>query len=107
MLFLPPGLIIEVSSSMKLQEKYGVRLSTENFRKVTSEAALSIDYDKRLKIVEIEYLNSDVYHYLNSNNKEWGKMIDFANKSKGLGGYVNHDFKKKHDYYKLIVLPER
>ena len=32
-------------------------------------------------------------------------MIDFANKGKGLGGYINHDFKKKHDYYKLIVLP--
>ena len=41
---------------MKLRDKNGVRLNTENFRKVTSEAALSIDYDKRLKIVEIEYL---------------------------------------------------
>jgi hypothetical protein len=92
---------------MKLRDKYGVRLNTKNFRKVTSEAALSIDYDQRLKIIEIEYLNEDVYHYLNSNNKEWTKMIEFANKEKGLGGYINHDFKDKHDYYKLMVLNER
>ena len=92
---------------MKLRDKYGVRLNTENFRKVTSEAALSIDYDKRLKIIEIEHLNNDVYHYLNTNNKEWAKMVDFSNKGEGLGGYINHDFKKNHTFYKLIVLHER
>jgi hypothetical protein len=89
---------------MKLHDKYGIRLNTKNFRKVTSEAVLSIDYHRKLKTIEIEYHNNDVYHYLNANNKEWGKMIEFANKGEGLGGYINHDFKKKHDYYKLIVL---
>jgi hypothetical protein len=91
---------------MKLRDKYGGRLNTKNFRKVTSEAVLSIDYDQRLKTIEIEYHNKEVYNYLNTNNKEWAKMIEFANKGKGLGAYLNHDFKKKHDYYKLIVLNE-
>ena len=91
---------------MKLQNKYGVRLNTKNFRKVTSDAALSIDYHRKLKTIEIEYHNNEMYHYLNANNKEWAKMIEFANKGEGLGRYINHDFKKKHDYYKLIVLPE-
>jgi hypothetical protein len=54
----------------------------------------------------LNVFNSDVYHDLNTNDKEWGKMIDFANRGKGLGEYINHDFKKRHDYYKLIVLPD-
>ena len=40
---------------MKLPDKYGERLGTKNFRKVTSEAALSIDYSPKRKIIEIEY----------------------------------------------------
>jgi hypothetical protein len=89
---------------MKLQDKYGVRLNTKNFRSVKSNAALSIDYYPKLKFAEIEYPNNDVYHYLKTNHKEWKKLIELANKGEGLGAYINQEFKKNHDYYKLIVI---
>ena len=76
MLFLSSGLIIKVRFSMKLRDEYGVSLKTKNFRKVMSESSLSIDYNQNLKIIEIEYLNEDVYHYLKANNKEWAKFYN-------------------------------
>lgn len=89
---------------MKLQDKYGVRLNTKNFKRVKSDAALSIDYYPKSKIIEIEYPNNEVYHYLKTNYKEWNKLIELANKGKGLGTYINQEFKKNHDFYKLIVI---
>lgn len=68
---------------MRLPDKYGIRLQTKNFRKVKSHAALSIDYDGRLKIIEIEFQNNKVYHYLDTNAKDWKKFIEFANKGEG------------------------
>ena len=65
---------------------------------------MSIDYEQRLKIIEIEFMNNEIYHYLNTNNKEWNKFIDFSNKGEGLGAYINQKFKKKYNYYKLIVI---
>ncbi len=87
---------------MRLPDKYGFRLNSKNFQRVESHAALSIDYDQKLKIIEVEYINKEVYHYLKTNNKEWKQFIELANKSEGLGAYINQYFKKKYDYYKLI-----
>ena len=93
---------------MKLPDKYGERLYTKNFRIVTSEAAISIDYYPKLKIVEIEYKTGKIYHYLNINKEIWKKFLEFADKGKGLGTYINQDFKNmidrdNHDYYELTL----
>ena len=91
---------------MKLPDKYSKRLNTINFRKVTSEAATSIDYNPKLKIIEIEYQTGRIYHYLNMNEKVWSKFLELANKGNGLGIYINRDFKtmideNNYDYYEL------
>lgn len=93
---------------MKLPDKYAQRLHTGNFRKVTSDAVNSIDFDEKQNIVEVEWKGRHVYHYLNATKKEWNKMIEFANEGKGLGTYLNQVFKKPYDncernYYQLIV----
>lgn len=93
---------------MKKPDKYGVRLSTKNFRNVVSSAALSIDYDERLKIIEIEYATKEIYHYENVKKSEWEKFLLHAKKEKGLGVYIN-EFKTKYEspyyyYYRLIVV---
>ena len=93
---------------MKRPVKYGLRLNTKNFRTVQSHAALSIDYDNRLGIIEIEYVTKEIYHYLKATEGDWKKFIFYANKLEGLGGYIS-EFKKKYehdmyDYYKLIVI---
>jgi hypothetical protein len=101
------GLKIEVKMNMKLPDKYGSRLHTKNFRRVTSEAANSIDYDSKLKIIEIEYKTRKIYHYLDMNKEVWNKFLEVADKGKGLGVYINQDFKNMiteydYDYYELI-----
>ena len=93
---------------MKLPDKYADRLHTINFRRVTSEAAISIDYHPKLKIIEIEYKTGKIYHYLHMNKKIWDTFLEFANIGEGLGIYINRDFKKmidenNLDYYELIV----
>ncbi len=95
---------------MKLADKYGERLYTKNYKRVNSDAAFSIDYYTKLKIVEIEYKTGKIYHYLNINKKIGNKFIAFANKGEGLGTYINQDFKKmieenNYDYYELIPHP--
>ncbi len=96
---------------MKLPDKYGVRLGTSSFKKVTSSAVLSVDYDAKENIVEIEYKNGNVYHYLNANKKEWSRIIGFIKKGEGLGTYINQVFKiiynnNERNFYELIVMPE-
>jgi hypothetical protein len=91
---------------MKLPDKFGRRLHTINFRRVTSEAVNSIDYDPRLKIIEIEYKPGNIYHYLNMDKNTWDKFLEFADRGEGLGNYINHNFKRqvddeRHDYYEL------
>lgn len=92
---------------MKLPDKYGRRLHTKNFRRVSSEAAISIDYDSKLKIIEIEYKTGKTYQYLDMNKKVWNRFLEFADKGKGLGAYINQDFKcvvdeNDYDYYEVI-----
>ena len=92
---------------MKLPDKYSLRLHTKNFRRVTSEATLSIDYSSKIKIIEIEYKTGKIYHYLQMNKKMSNKFLEFANKEKGLGAYINQEFKNlvtenDYDYYELI-----
>lgn len=93
--------------NMKLPGKYGERLHTKNFRRVTSEAAISIDYESKLKIIEIEYKTRKIYHYLEMNKNVWNKFLELADKGKGLGAYINQDFKNmldenENDYYQLF-----
>lgn len=97
---------------MKLADKFGERLYTKNYRIINSHAALSMDYHVKLKIVEIEYKTSKIYHYLDIDKKVWNKFITFANKGEGLGTYLNQNFKKmieeyNYDYYELIPYPNR
>ncbi len=94
---------------MKLPDKHGSRLNTKNYRRVTSDAVISIDYYTKLKIVEIEYKTENIYHYLRINKDTWGKFLEFADKGKGLGTYINKNFKEmvvenNCDYYELIVI---
>ena len=94
---------------MKLPDQYGERLYTINFRRVNSEAAISIDYHPKLKILEIQYKAGKIYHYLNIDKTIWNKFLEFANKGAGLGTYINQDFKNmidkyNLDYYELIVV---
>jgi hypothetical protein len=94
-----------------LPEKYEVRLRTKNFRRVKSEAVKSIDYEPTEKIIEIEYTTGETYHYRDAKRKEWNKMMEFANKGEGLGGYINEVFKEPYkkqerDSYKVNLIPE-
>ena len=92
-------------------EKQALRLRTKNFRYVTSRAVTAIDYNARAKIIEIEFREGEVYHYLNAKKTEWGTLLQFAAKKEGLGVYVNTVFKKPYEngerkYYKLNVIEE-
>ena len=97
---------------MKDQDHYGDRLRTSNFKRVNSRAVNSIDYDERLKIIEIEYKTGEIYHYTNMNKKEWKMLLECLKEGNSLGGYLNARFKprfedeknRKYKYYKLIVL---
>ena len=93
---------------MNLPDIYGKRLHSKNFRRVNSHAAFSIDYDEKKKIIEIEYKTGKIYHYLNMSKTIWKKILSFADKGKGLGTYINQEFKKminedNYDYYELIA----
>jgi hypothetical protein len=86
-------------------------LHTKNFRRVTSKAITGIDYNAKAKIIEVEFKDGEVYHYLNAQIREWDKMMEFADKKKGLGAYINQVFKEpykrgKIKYYKLNVIGE-
>ncbi|MBA3649585.1 MAG: KTSC domain-containing protein [Chitinophagales bacterium] len=97
---------------MKLPDKYGIRLNTENHRKVSSQAVSSIDYSVKEKIIEIKFKEeARIFHYLNVKRNEWNKMMGLAEKKKGLGVYINQVFKKPYnddyrDYYELIGISE-
>ncbi len=45
--------------------------------------------------MEIEYNTENVYQYLRINKDTWGKFLEFADKGKGSGNYVNKNFKEK------------
>jgi len=94
------------------EERYGLRLQTENYRPTKSEAIDSIDYSPKAKIIEIEFKDDGIYHYLDAKKTEWKKMLEFVENKKGLGGYVNQTFKepykkREREYYRLIVLEEK
>lgn len=95
-----------------MTERYGPRLSTKNFRKVRSHAVASIDYNPKARIIEIEFKEGEVYHYLNTRKTEWNTIIAFAGKGEGLGAYINQVFKEPYNrgerkYYKLNVIEEK
>lgn len=92
---------------MKLPDKYEKRLYTKHFRQVTSRAITSIDYNAKSKILEIEFKTGHIYHYLDISKNIWKKILEFADKGKRLGVYINQDFKtmveeEKKDYYEVI-----
>lgn len=89
---------------MQLETRNAPRLETDNFRFInTSEAVQSIDYSKRLKILEVEFINGGVYHYLKVNGDTWKALQETIAQGESLGGYVNGPVKTNHDYYKLAV----
>ena|SRR5215213_7665480 len=89
---------------MQLETKNALRLETDNFRFVnTSEAVQSLDYSKRLKILEVEFINGGVYHYLNVSQDTWKELQGTIESGESLGAYVNSTVKANHDYYKLDV----
>lgn len=91
-------------STMELETKNALRLETDNFRFVnTSEAVQSLDYSKRLKILEVEFINGGVYHYLNVSNDTWKQLQETIEDGESLGAYINASIKANHDYYKLDV----
>jgi hypothetical protein len=96
---------------MKLHDKNGIRLNTKNFKRVDSEAVVSIDYNEKLRIIEIEFTNRKIFHYLSVKKSEWKEMISIINNKESLGTHINRVFKKPYnkgerDYYELIVEPE-
>jgi hypothetical protein len=89
---------------MQLETKNAPRLETDNFRFInTSEAVQSIDYSRRLKILEVEFINGGVYHYLNVSRETWKELQETIESGESLGAYVNSTIKANHDYYKLEV----
>ncbi|MGB8190700.1 MAG: KTSC domain-containing protein [Chitinophagaceae bacterium] len=93
---------------MQLEPKRVERLQTDNFRFInTSEAVQSIDYYGKLKILEVEFVNSDddhsTYHYLNVPKATWQELQDTIESGESLGTYINKVIKPNYDYYKLEV----
>jgi hypothetical protein len=60
---------------MKLPDVHGKRLCSKNFKRVDSHAANNINYDEKKKIIEIEYKNGGVYHYLGMDKNDWKKLL--------------------------------
>lgn len=92
---------------MKKPDKFGERLNTKNFRLVDFSGVLSIDYDDRHKIMEIEDTNGDICQFENADKSEWNAFILCLNKEKDLAICLKQ-FKNKYDspyyyYYRLIV----
>jgi hypothetical protein len=92
---------------MEKPAKRKTRLNTENFTVVTSRAVRSVDYDAKKKIIEIEFTTGQVYHYENALPEQWRKIYSLIPKQKGLGGYINTEFKSYFqtgdgDYYLVI-----
>jgi hypothetical protein len=92
---------------MKKPDKYGDRLNTKNFRNVDSNDALSIDYDERHNIIEIEDAKGDIWQFENASKSEWNTFILCLNKGKGFS-ICMEDFKNKYEspyyyYYRLII----
>lgn len=89
---------------MQLETKNVPRLETDNFRFInTSEAVQSLDYSGKLKILEVEFINGGVYHYLNVSRDTWKEVAHTIESGESLGAYVNSTIKAEHDYYKLDV----
>ena len=92
---------------MKKPDKYGDRLNTKNFRNVEFSGVLSIDYDERQKIVEIEDAKGYLYHFENASKTEWNAFILCLNKEEDLAICIK-EFKNKYEspyyyYYRLII----
>ena len=92
---------------MKKPDKYGERLNTKNFININSADAVSIDYDERQKMLEIEYTNGSICQFENASTTEWNAFILCLIKGKGLDICMK-EFKNKYEspyyyYYRLIV----
>ena len=92
---------------MKLPDVHGKRLRSKNFKRVDSHAANNINYDEKKKIIEIEYKNGRIYHYLDMDKNDWKKLLKYADKGEGFGAYINQKFKpifENSDDYKFYEL---
>lgn len=87
---------------MPSQVKKNGRLRTDNFRFInTSEAVQSIDYSRRMKILEVEFISREVYHYLSVQPGTWREIERIIESGDSLGTYLNKVVKQEHEYYKL------
>ena len=78
---------------MLLPPKKGKRLHTGNFLQVMSRAAISIDFDAGKRVIEIEFINGDVYHYYKVPQQLWTGILEVIAAGDSLGTYLNQHFK--------------
>lgn len=80
---------------MMLPPKKGKRLGTENFLRVDSRAARSIDFAARERTIEIEFINGDVYHYYKAPPQLWAQITGIVEAGMSLGTFLNQEFKRE------------
>jgi hypothetical protein len=88
---------------MTLKSRKDKRLSTENFKHVSSRAVRSIDFSSLKNILEVKFITGEVYHYLNVKKKLWNTILGIIKSRESLGAFINQQVKPYHDYYQLIV----
>ncbi|HYF32045.1 MAG TPA: KTSC domain-containing protein [Chitinophagaceae bacterium] len=89
---------------MQLEPMEGKKLSTTNQTYVSSSAVRSIDYSTSSEILELEFINNQVYHYYKVPRQVWEKTISLVKSGKSLGTFVNEEMRKLDvDYRKIIT----
>lgn len=78
---------------MLLPPKKSKRLHTANFLRVSSRAARSIDFDAGKGVIEIEFINGEVYHYYKAPRQLWDEILELIAAGDSLGTYLNQRFK--------------
>ena len=82
----------------------GKKLSTTNQTYVSSSALRSIDYSTSTEILELEFINNQVYHYYKVPRNVWEKTMDVVKTGKSLGTFVNEEIRNLDlDYRKIIT----
>jgi hypothetical protein len=67
-----------------------------NRQPVSSSNIASIGYEAALQILEVEFLNGSIYHYLNVPQPEYDALMAAASH----GGYLNANIKPRYPYQK-------
>jgi hypothetical protein len=67
-----------------------------NRQSVSSSNIASIGYDAALQILEVEFLNGSLYHYLNVPQPEYDALMAAASH----GTYLNANIKSRYPFQK-------